>query len=162
MLRKVVWLPMIIAMIIYGVAYLIRIVVVVEQDWFMKVSHHLMHRSNSFEDVGFVVPFSVYTMPLVLIELAVFFMVMKRYKGNSRRLVGVIMIAVWVLLPYVWMPFSFMYLRGMYVAEIAKISGLDALLSFLSPVTSVAGILVVIAIGRYGIIVPPQDEVAEE
>lgn len=162
MLRKVVWLPMIIAMIIYGVAYLIRIVVVVEQDWFMKVSHHLMHSSNSFEDVGFVVPFSVYTMPLVLIELAVFFMVMKRYKGNSRRLVGVIMIAVWVLLPYVWMPFSFMYLRGMYVAEIAKISGLDALLSFLSPVTSVAGILVVIAIGRYGIIVPPQDEVAEE
>ncbi|MBR4713310.1 MAG: hypothetical protein IKP27_06510 [Paludibacteraceae bacterium] len=144
------------------VAYLIRIVVVVEQDWFMKVSHHLMYSSNSFEDVGFVVPFSVYTMLLVLIELAVFFMVMKRYKGNSRRLVGVIMIAVWVLLPYVWMPFSFMYLRGMYVAEIAKISGLDALLSFLSPVTSVAGILVVIAIGRYGIIVPPQDEVAEE
>lgn len=143
-------------------AYLIRIVVVVEQDWFMKVSHHLMYSSNSFEDVGFVVPFSVYTMLLVLIELAVFFMVMKRYKGNSRRLVGVIMIAVWVLLPYVWMPFSFMYLRGMYVAEIAKISGLDALLSFLSPVTSVAGILVVIAIGRYGIIVPPQDEVAEE
>ena len=138
-------------------AYLIRIVVVVEQDWFMKVSHHLMYSSNSFEDVGFVVPFSVYTMLLVLIELAVFFMVMKRYKGNSRRLVGVIMIAVWVLLPYVWMPFSFMYLRGMYVAEIAKISGLDALLSFLSPVTSVAGILVVIAIGRYGIIVPPQD-----
>ena len=143
-------------------AYLIRIVVVVEQDWFMKVSHHLMYSSNSFEDVGFVVPFSVYTMLLVLIELAVFFMVMKRYKGNSIRLVGVIMIAVWVLLPYVWMPFSFMYLRGMYVAEIAKISGLDALLSFLSPVTSVAGILVVIAIGRYGIIVPPQDEVAEE
>lgn len=148
-MAKKIKIPMIIAVILYGVTLLIDLLSVLFQGAVYEImsGHSIQISTFSITAVFHFVTFIMYIS---------FMLVMHIYKGESRRLAGILMIVVYAVI-HVAMPF----IKIAATSIIATLQGAELLSAFnvletfigltTSPFTTVSVIFVFIAIGRYGI-----------
>ena len=143
--------PMLIGIGLYIFSYLITIVVTVTQ-------YHGGGIFNSGEygkDVT-VIPMQIYTGLINILKLVVFYLIMATYKGNSRRVVEVVLLIVHVILGGI-IGLVTGYLGSILNARkgteyIVAYQGMNNAINIFTVLfTTIAGLLIVIAIGRYGI-----------
>ena len=157
MLRKEVKTPMIIGLILYAVAFLTTVIITLGQNVFIKpfVPHN-------FESGETVISPTLFSQLIMLLMMVIFFLIMKTYKGNSRRVVGGVMLAVYLVVSFIM---GFVGLIGNVIYSrmgqeyIVKLSSINQVIGFSSSlIMGVALIFVVVAIGRFGISDPVSDE----
>ena len=143
--------PMLVGIGLFIFAYLITIVITVTQ----------YHGGGIFisEEVGkdvTVIPMQIYTGLINILKLVVFYLIMATYKGNSRRVVEVVLLIVHVILGGITGLVTG-YLGGILNARrgseyIVAYQGMNTAINIFTVLfTTIAGLLIIIAIGRYGI-----------
>lgn len=153
MLQKEIKLPMIIGIILYGAALLIDLIGVLIPD----IAYALMGTSflkGSFD--GFIFPLYTLFQIIGMIMLIVFYLAMLKYKGNDKRVVGIVLIVIYcvisVVLPYFEISESQFYALSYGENGLAAFGTLRSYITlFTRPFTTVSTVFVFIAIGRYGI-----------
>ena len=151
-LNKEIKIPMIVGIILYAITLLITVLITIFQRTFISIYHNLS------EDV-FVISPVLYTTVINLLMLIIFYLVMKTYKGQSRRLAATIMIIVNIVVPTIF-GFSSLFATYYYSRKgqeyLAAMSGLNTSLSLGTTIfSSVSHVLVIVALARYGISLLP-------
>ena len=151
-LNKEIKIPMIAGLLLYCLVMLITIIFIVFQRNIISIYHNLS------EDI-FVVPPTLYLNVIHLLMLIIFYLVMKTYKGQSRRLAAIIMIVVDIVIPLIF-SFSGLFANYYYARKgqeyLAAMSGLNTSLSLGTGVFStVSHVLIIVALARYGISLLP-------
>ena len=151
-MTKEVKIPMIVGIIIYGIALIIDLIGVFAQ----KAVFDFMGADNIHLDSLFF-PYTTVCQIIVMAMFISFFLVMLFYKGHARRVAGIVMIVVYCVVNIV-MPFIDIQVTRM-TAIFHGENGLAAMASlknfigiFTSPFVTVSTVLLFVAIGRYGII----------
>ena len=103
----------------------------------------------------FIFPlFSVFQI-IVMIMYIIFMIVMLKYKGAYRKLAGILMIVVYCIVnivsPFINVLDRFLTSKLKDSEELYALSAIESFMIFVSPFTVVASVLILIAIGRYGI-----------
>lgn len=143
--------PMLIGILLYVISYLIIVVMTVTQYYGTGI-----FVPNDIEKSLGIIPMQIYTSLIHLLMLIVFYLIMSTYKGESRRVVEVIMFIVYVIMNAItgvaggYLGSIFSGRKGQdYLIAYSGMS--SAIQIFTSPFNAVAAILVVVAIGRYGV-----------
>ncbi len=153
-MTKEVKIPMIVGIISYGFAFLICLIGVM----FPGIAYDIMGASFLKDRISVTIfPSYIVFQIISIIMLIVFFLVMLKYKGSGKRIIGIVMIVLSCLInivqPYIGIAEKQAY-SGFYGAE--GLSALGTLESFFAlftqPFTLVSTVFVIIAIGRYGVI----------
>ena len=151
-MTKEVKIPMIVGIILYGVALIIDLIGVFAQE----AVFGFMGATGIHLD-GLMFPYTTVCQIIVMAMFIVFFLVMHSYKGSERRVVGLIFIIIYcvinVAMPFIEIPATQFVAntQGEYgVAALASLKNYIGL--FTSPFVIVSTVLLFIAIGRYGII----------
>lgn len=150
-MTKEVKIPMIVGMILYGIALLIDLIGVLIPD----ISYFFTGASFRFD--GFVFPLDTVFQIIGMIMLIVFYMTMLKYKGANKRSAGIAMIAIYcvinVVFPYIGVferQIAAQMIGSEYLTAVILLETYIAL--FTKPFTFVSTVFVIIAIGRYIII----------
>ncbi|MBP5605726.1 MAG: hypothetical protein J6X60_09325 [Ruminiclostridium sp.] len=113
----------------------------------------------------FVFPlYSVFQI-IVMIMYIIFMVVIFKYKGSYRKLAGILMIVVYCIVnvasPFINVLDRFLTSKLKDSEELSALSAIDSFMIFVSPFTVVASVLLIIAIGRYGISKSEQENLPE-
>ncbi|SEQ78231.1 hypothetical protein SAMN02910369_02409 [Lachnospiraceae bacterium NE2001] len=156
MLEDNVKKPMIVGVILYGVVFFINVLCSLTQfkggNLFLTSSYMEAHEAT-------VIPLSLFSTFTHLLMLVIFMLIMFTYKGDSRRSIEIVMFIVYILLGWVLGIVSG-YLGNFIYAKkgteyLAAYNAMNNVISLISaPFLSVSGILIVVAIGRYGVTHP--------
>lgn len=159
MLSKEIKTPMIVGIILYGIAVLIDLCSVFAQQAVFPLYG---------VDIGFylnelVLPFVTVEHIIVMIMFVVFLIIMLKYKGNSRKTAGVAMIVVYCLIviisPYLsWYTniFDGKFKGAHYLAALSALSNFVSFAT--TPFIVISTVFVIIAVGRYMISKPDNEE----
>ena len=154
MLQKDIKIPIMIGVILYGIAMLIDLGgVLLQKSVFelMGAPSELLSLENN------IFPLLTVCQIVVMAMYSAFLLIMFRYKGADRRTVGIVMIVVYCIINVSYPFFNIAdkwftsHLKG--AKELAALGTLESYITmFTSPFTTVAAVFVLIAIGRYGIL----------
>ena len=163
-MTKDIKIPMIVAIVLYGVALLIDLCGVILQKWVLV----FMGAPGSLEfSDGFVFPITTVFQIICMIMYIVFFLIMLRYKGSEKRIIGIVMIVIYcvltVLPPYIQTAVTrFDAVLGESVGYVITTATLTSFRSmFITPFTTVSTVFLMIAIGRYSISKPTYNAIYE-
>ena len=155
MLQKDIKIPIMIGVILYGIALLIDLGgVLLQKSVFelMGASYELLALKDN------IFPLLTVYQIVVMAMYSAFLLIMFRYKGADRRTVGIVMIVVYCIIsvsyPFINIADKWFtsHLKG--AKELAALGTLESYITmFTSPFTTVAAVFVLIAIGRYGIMI---------
>ncbi len=148
MLAKEIKTPMIIGLILCGVAVLINLIITLGQSVFLGVVTTAQISTK-------VIPSSLFVNLLILIMFGVFLFVMLTNKDDNRRTVGIVMTVFYLVFRFA-ASFAGIIEKRILVRKgvefFAALSSLESLVSMVtSPFLAISTVLVVIAIARYGI-----------
>ncbi len=149
MLDNKVKIPMMIGVILYGLAVLIDIGCTLMQKTII-----LSNVSEAPDKTFFTTGSAMHIFMFVLLFLS--FVVMLKYRGSSRRGLGALLLILYCvvgLMTYVFSFFKGPLIYYNYTAtEVAAVTTLETYISiFTTPFTLIAAVLCVLAMGRYGV-----------
>ena len=150
MLAKEIKTPMIIGVALYGVAVLLNIIVTIVQKAFIPA-----YTSMNSSGVGMVIPAALFINIIILFMLGVFLFVMITNKDDNRRTVGTIMIAVYLVVRFLFSFAGFIekqiYSRrgAEILVALSAVDNMNAIVT--APFLAVSTAFVFVAIGRYGV-----------
>lgn len=150
MLPKYIKTPILVSIALRGFAYLLVILLTLGQSSAVKLVS-----GGDFEGVGTVIPLPLFTSLIILLETVVFYLVMRNYEGNSRRTAEIVMFIAYFVIGFLSAIASYVYnivvsRQGEY--NLAMLSQLNQVIYLCTaPFNSVATVLMIVAIGRYGI-----------
>ena len=153
MLPKYIKTPILVSIALHGFAYLLVILLTLGQSSAVKLvsGRHF----EGFEGVGTVIPLSLFTSLIILLETVVFYLVMRNYEGNSRRTVEIVMFIASFVISALSTIAVYVYnvvLSRQGVDSYAMAAQLNQVINLsTAPFNSVATVLMIVAIGRYGI-----------
>ncbi len=154
MLQKDIKIPIMIGVILYGIALFIDLFGVLFQKSVFTIMNAPYELLSLDENIFPLI--SVYQM-IIMIMYIIFMIVMFSYKGSAKRAVGIVMTAVYCVLSVAY-PFIGNYVQMLAAKlksslELAAVSGLTSYISmYTSPFVIVSSVFIIIAIGRYGMI----------
>ena len=153
MLEDNVKKPMVVGVILYGVVFLINVLCTLTQfkggDLFLSEQFTEAHEAR-------IIPASLFTSLVHLLMLVVFMMIMFTYKGESRRTLEVVMFVVYIVFGWILGIVSTYLANYIYSRQgqehLVAANAMSNIISIIStPFGTVSGILIVVAIGRYGV-----------
>ena len=151
MLDKSIKKPMIAGIILYAIAFLIVVIIYLTQ--YHGTGIFIL---KEYDSPVKVVPMQLYTFLFHLLLLGVFYLIMYSYVGNSHRTVEVVLLVIYVLVSII-SGFVVSYLNNYFIVRkgqeyIVASSGMSNSINlFTSLFVSISNILVIVAIGRYGV-----------
>jgi hypothetical protein len=153
-MTKEVKIPMFVGIILYGIALLIDLIGVLIPD-LAYVTMGATYLKDHFN--GFIFPSVTIFQIIGIIMLITFYMVMQKYNGPEKRIVGIIMIVIFcvinVVQPYIRIAETQAYASFSGEKGLSALTTLESFIAmFTQPFTLVSTVFVMIAIGRYGII----------
>ena len=162
-MTKEIKIPMIVGIILYCVTIIIDLISVIIPG----IAYDIMGSSflkNQFNE--FVLPSVTVFQTTGFIMLIAFYLIMLKYKGTEKRIVGIVMIVIFCVInivqPYIGIVEK-KFFSDLFGAE--GLSALTTLESFISifthPFTLVSTVFVIIAIGRYGIIKRENNDISD-
>ena len=152
MLESNIKKPMLIGILLYAIAYLIIVVITVTQYY----GTGIFISRDIVDGELVIIPMQIYTGLINILKLVVFYLIMATYKGNSRRVVEVVLLIVHVILGGITGLVTG-YLGSILNARrgseyIVAYQGMNNAINIFTVLfTTIAGLLIIIAIGRYGI-----------
>ena len=150
MLPKYIKTPILVSIALRGFAYLLVILLTLGQSSAVKLVS-----GGDFEGVGTVIPLPLFTSLIILLETVVFYLVMRNYEGNSRRTVEIVMFIASFVISALSTIAVYVYnvvLSRQGVDSYAMAAQLNQVINLsTAPFNSVATVLMIVAIGRYGI-----------
>ncbi|MBP3807860.1 MAG: hypothetical protein ILA13_05525 [Eubacterium sp.] len=150
MLPKYIKTPILVSIALRGFAYLLVILLTLGQSSAVKLVS-----GGDFEGVGTVIPLSLFTSLIILLETVVFYLVMRNYEGNSRRTVEIVMFIASFVISALSTIAVYVYnvvLSRQGVDSYAMAAQLNQVINLsTAPFNSVATVLMIVAIARYGI-----------
>jgi hypothetical protein len=148
MLQKNIKILMTIGVVVYAIALVIDIICVICQKSIVTGTMNISIDNNIF-------PFVLGYQLTAFLMYIVFFLVILTYDGNSKRTVGIVMLVVYsivnILNPYINMISNAISARlgSEYLAVSSYLTGIIS--NITAPFVVVSTVLMLIAIGRYGI-----------
>ena len=150
MLPKYIKTPILVSIALRGFAYLLVILLTLGQSSAVKLVS-----GGNFEGVGTVIPLPLFTSLIILLETVVFYLVMRNYEGNSRRTVEIVMFIASFVISALSTIAVYVYnvvLSRQGVDSYAMAAQLNQVINLSTgPFNSVATVLMLVAIARYGI-----------
>ncbi len=150
MLPKYIKTPILVSIALHGFAYLLVILLTLGQSSAVKLVS-----GRDFEGVGTVIPLSLFTSLIILLETVVFYLVMRNYEGNSRRTVEIVMFIASFVISALSTIAVYVYnvvVSRQGVDSYAMAAQLNQVINLsTAPFNSVATVLMIVAIARYGI-----------
>lgn len=150
MLPKYIKTPILVSIALRGFAYLLVILLTLGQSSAVKLVS-----GGDFEGVGTVIPLPLFTSLIILLETVVFYLVMRNYEGNSRRTVEIVMFIASFVISALSTIAVYVYnvvLSRQGVDSYAMAAQLNQVINLsTAPFNSVATVLMIVAIARYGI-----------
>lgn len=150
MLPKYIKTPILVSIALHGFAYLLIILLTLGQSSAVKLVS-----GGNFEGVGTVIPLPLFTSLIILLETVVFYLVMRNYEGNSRRTVEIVMFIAYFVIGALSTIAVYVYnvvLSRQGVDSYAMAAQLNQVINLSTgPFNSVATVLMLVAIARYGI-----------
>lgn len=150
MLPKYIKTPILVSIALRGFAYLLVILLTLGQSSAVKLVS-----GGDFEEVGTVIPLPLFTSLIILLETVVFYLVMRNYEGNSRRTVEIVMFIASFVISALSTIAVYVYnvvLSRQGVDSYAMAAQLNQVINLsTAPFNSVATVLMIVAIARYGI-----------
>ena len=150
MLPKYIKTPILVSIALHGFAYLLIILLTLGQSSAVKLVS-----GGNFEGVGTVIPLPLFTSLIILLETVVFYLVMRNYEGNSRRTVEIVMFIAYFVIGAFSTIAVYVYnvvLSRQGVDSYAMAAQLNQVINLSTgPFNSVATVLMLVAIARYGI-----------
>ena len=150
MLPKYIKTPILVSIALHGFAYLLIILLTIGQSSAVKLVS-----GGNFEGVGTVIPLPLFTSLIILLETVVFYLVMRNYEGNSRRTVEIVMFIAYFVIGALSTIAVYVYnvvLSRQGVDSYAMAAQLNQVINLSTgPFNSVATVLMLVAIARYGI-----------
>ena len=150
MLPKYIKTPILVSIALRGFAYLLVILLTLGQSSAVKLVS-----GGNFEGVGTVIPLPLFTSLIILLETVVFYLVMRNYEGNSRRTVEIVMFIAYFVIGALSTIAVYVYnvvLSRQGVDSYAMAAQLNQVINLSTgPFNSVATVLMLVAIARYGI-----------
>ena len=150
MLPKYIKTPILVSIALHGFAYLLVILLTLGQSSAVKLVS-----GGDFEGVGTVIPLPLFTSLIILLETVVFYLVMRNYEGNSRRTVEIVMFIAYFVIGALSTIAVYVYnvvLSRQGVDSYAMAAQLNQVINLSTgPFNSVATVLMLVAIARYGI-----------
>lgn len=150
MLPKYIKTPILVSIALRGFAYLLVIILTLGQSSAVKLVS-----GGDFEGVGTVIPLPLFTSLIILLETVVFYLVMRNYEGNSRRTVEIVMFIASFVISALSTIAVYVYnvvLSRQGVDSYAMAAQLNQVINLsTAPFNSVATVLMIVAIARYGI-----------
>lgn len=150
MLPKYIKTPILVSIALRGFAYLLVILLTLGQSSAVKLVS-----GGNFEGVGTVIPLPLFTSLIILLETVVFYLVMRNYEGNSRRTVEIVMFIASFVISALSTIAVYVYnvvLSRQGVDSYAMAAQLNQVINLsTAPFNSVATVLMIVAIARYGI-----------
>ena len=149
MLDKRVRIPMLVGIGLYGFAIILSILCSFNTQRILPIFRNLDYEGNIF-------PISIISTVVLLVLYIAFYAIMISSNGKNNRVIGVIMLVAYALpcvgsifTTYLWA--SIAARKGAeYLAAYSSIN--TAITIVTNPFISVASILILVAIGRFGII----------
>ena len=150
MLPKYIKTPILVSIALHGFAYLLIILLTLVQSSAVKLVS-----GGNFEGVGTVIPLPLFTSLIILLETVVFYLVMRNYEGNSRRTVEIVMFIAYFVIGALSTIAVYVYnvvVSRQGVDSYAMAAQLNQVINLSTgPFNSVATVLMLVAIARYGI-----------
>lgn len=150
MLPKYIKTPILVSIALHGFAYLLIILLTLGQSSAVKLVS-----GGNFEGVGTVIPLPLFTSLIILLETVVFYLVMRNYEGNSRRTVEIVMFIAYFVIGALSTIAVYVYnvvLSRQGIDSYAMAAQLNQVINLSTgPFNSVATVLMLVAIARYGI-----------
>lgn len=150
MLPKYIKTPILVSIALHGFAYLLIILLTLGQSSAVKLVS-----GGNFEGVGTVIPLPLFTSLIILLETVVFYLVMRNYEGDSRRTVEIVMFIAYFVIGALSTIAVYVYnvvLSRQGVDSYAMAAQLNQVINLSTgPFNSVATVLMLVAIARYGI-----------
>lgn len=150
MLPKYIKTPILVSIALHGFAYLLIILLTLGQSSAVKLVS-----GGNFEGVGTVIPLPLFTSLIILLETVVFYLVMRNYEGNSRRTVEIVMFIAYFVIGALSTIAVYVYnvvVSRQGVDSYAMAAQLNQVINLSTgPFNSVATVLMLVAIARYGI-----------
>ena len=149
---------MIVGTILYGIAVILDLCSIIAQQVIFPLYADFGHYLNEF-----VVPAVTIQQIIVMLMFIVFLLILLKYRGNSRKTAGIAMIVIYCLIGIITPYFSWLInILGAKFKGANYLAGLSALDNFIAAVTTpftvVASVFVIIALGRYIISRPDNEE----
>ncbi len=153
MLNKKINVPMLAGIILGGIAFIIDL-------WLLITQKSVVSKYAGVTYDGILIP-AVFVSQII--TLFIFFMcyfIMRTYRGKRNRAVGIGMIVLYclvgILTPFLTVGFNFVATK-MGVNYVGAMSILNSIISAVtSPLYVISGALILISIGRYGIMDPSE------
>ena len=150
MLDKRVSVPMIAGIVFYGISVVLGFLCAMNTETILKVFSTVEYTEN-------VYPFSLYFSVIVLVLYVGFYYIMKSCNGKNNRFLGIVMLVAYAIPALLGKIISFgeVIISGRKMGELylATLSSVNTAITIVSaPFLAVASILIVVAIGRFGII----------
>ncbi len=150
MLDKRVRIPMLAGIVMYGLSIVASLLVSLNTKAVL-----LIFSTIEYEE-GNVFPPAIFRSMIILALYIAFYFIMRSCNGKSNRLVGIILLIVYCIPGFAGVFFSYLdnYLlvqKGTeYVVAYSSVSTAISMVTF--PFTLIASVLILAAIGRYGIL----------
>ncbi len=159
MLDKRVRIPMIAGIVVYGISIVISILCALN-------TQNILPIFTTVEFEGNVFPPSILKSVVILVLYIAFFVIMQTANGKYNRVIGIIMLVAYCIPGIVNLFWGFaenVIAAQKGVEYLAAYSSMNTAISVVTaPFTLAAGVLVVVAIGRFGIIGKETDEAGSE
>ncbi len=159
MLDKRVKIPMIAGIVVYGISILLSVLCALNTQAILPLFTTVEYEGNVF-------PHSILKSVVVLGLYIVFLVIMQAANGKYNRVIGIIMLVVYCIDGIVNLYGGFV--ENVIIARqgekylVAYSSMSTAISVVTAPFTLTAGVLIVVAIGRFGIIRKESDEEISE
>ena len=162
MLDKRVRIPMLAGIVVYGISIVLSVLCAVNTPAVVKLFSTMEYEERVF-------PITIIGSFITLALYIAFYFIMRSCNGKSNRVIGIIMLVAYCL-PSIGN--YFLAIAGNVMAAkrgvetIAALSSVSSAISIVTlPFTLAAGVLIVVALGRFGIIegaADPEEEKTEE
>ena len=149
---KSIEIPMTIGVILQGIGFIIYLICIFTQRSFYP---------SNISTTELIVPSDFIIQCVILLLYVVFMLAMFTTQSSSRRTLCVIMLIIYAIIrivsPYISVLSNIILSRkgSGYIAAAGTLSSRVGIIT--SPLTTVAAILVIVAVGRYGVISPSQN-----
>ncbi len=159
MLDNKVRLPMIAGIVVYGISILLSVLCALNTQAILPLFTTAQYEGNIF-------PPSILKSVVVLVLYIAFLAIMQTSNGKSNRVIGIIMLVAYCIPGMVnlyWGLVENVMIAQKGAEYLAAYSSMNTAVTLVTaPFTTVAGVLVVVAIARFGIIGKKSDEEVSE
>ena len=159
MLDKRVRIPMLAGIVVYGISIVLSVLCAVNTPAVVKLFSTMEYEERVF-------PITIIGSFITLALYIAFYFIMRSCNGKSNRMIGIIMLVAYCL-PSIGN--YFLAMAGNVIAArqgmetIAALSSVSSAISIVTlPFTLAAGVLIVVALGRFGIIEGAADSEEEK